>query len=913
MAPKTSQKVIDDFWKKFITPSTPPTKASAILPKNIYASKISKLVPQGATTSHPVSASYDAAVASCKAKVVQIVRECRSINQKYSDPYFNLSNLEDCLSPLHRIRRERRSGSRASSRSRSEDGDSDDASNWMQPPSVKRVTDIFDNPRFYVDGAQAKDIQQGYNGDCWFLSALMALCNIGSAGSLIERICVTQDQEVGVYGFVVFRDGEWISVIVDDKLYLRKPDYENCDEHVRREWEENRVRVNSQEEYRKEYQTNSRALWFAQSTHPDETWVPLLEKAYAKAHGDYGAIEGGWVGEGVEDLTGGASMNIYTSNILSKQKFWDELKLVNKEYLFGCSSPWYDDPYMEGRNGIMGMHAYSILRAVEYKDEKLVLVKNPWGKTEWKGPWSDGSREWTAESIKDLGHTFGDDGIFWIRYPDLLKTYDQFYRTRLFTDDWRVTQQWVNCAIPWSGTYQDTKFAIVVEKAAPMVIMLSQLDERYFRGLVGQYYFDLSFRVANQGDDEDYIIRTAAGVPRSRSVHTELTLEPGTYEVRLKIVGTRDEHKPKIEDVVRENWLVRREKLLRTGLSYDLAHAKAQVKEPENEKEENKKPQVSKKVPIKTVVTKTTTTETYFTDSKKDDKKSDKEKEKKKDDKKTEGGEQEKKDDKKAEVGEKERSGDLKKKASKDNITTGPDGTKPEPTPIPVPAPVEIAEIKKDEDAPFETTEDKSGEHPAIVDPQFAVVESTEDKADNEEKIKDKTEERDDDAASVTSSSSSKADSSDDELTHEKRWAAVAVVGLRVYSKDADVTIRVIRPEVPTKMSDKTKLDVDDPAKDASKAEGLQIEIEGEKAVEDKKEDVKIEGGKQDTKDAVMNEETTFLSEKSQEKVKVDETSTGTESAEATPESSEGGEKKTNEEKLLVIAEPVEEVPAEKE
>ena len=53
---------------------------------------------------------------------------------------------------------------------------------------------------------------------------------------------------------------------------------------------------NADDEYRKIMQTGSKALYFAQCKDQNETWLPLLEKAYAKAHGDYGAISGGWVG-----------------------------------------------------------------------------------------------------------------------------------------------------------------------------------------------------------------------------------------------------------------------------------------------------------------------------------------------------------------------------------------------------------------------------------------------------------------------------------------------------------------------------------------------------------------------------------------------------------------------------------------
>ena len=40
------------------------------------------------------------------------------------------------------------------------------------------------------------------------------------------------------------------------------------------------------------------------------------------------------------------------------------------------------------RKGIYEGHAYSIMRAVEIDGQRLLLLKNPWGKGEWKGPWS---------------------------------------------------------------------------------------------------------------------------------------------------------------------------------------------------------------------------------------------------------------------------------------------------------------------------------------------------------------------------------------------------------------------------------------------------------------------------------------------------------------------------------------------
>ena len=57
----------------------------------------------------------------------------------------------------------------------------------FSPSDVHRVTQLFEEPQFFVDGASANDIVQGELEDTWFLSAL---ATASTAPGLVEKFCV---------------------------------------------------------------------------------------------------------------------------------------------------------------------------------------------------------------------------------------------------------------------------------------------------------------------------------------------------------------------------------------------------------------------------------------------------------------------------------------------------------------------------------------------------------------------------------------------------------------------------------------------------------------------------------------------------------------------------------------------------
>ncbi|KAJ7230247.1 hypothetical protein GGX14DRAFT_410225 [Mycena pura] len=458
-----------------------------------------------------VASELDKALEECKTTVLRIAKECRAKNRKFRDIEFDLENdREACLNGLTPLPDESYS-----------------------PSDVRRVNQIFEKPQFFIDGADSNDIVQGALGDCWFLSALATM---STAAGLVEKFCVARDEEIGIYGFIFYKDDHWVHVIIDDLLYTAIPKFEELNSA------EKSLYHNDKELYNKSARKGSQTLYFAKSGTDGETWVPLIEKAYAKLHGDYASLSGGWAAEGV-----GISSYIMTKDIMDVDKFWnEELLQANKDRLFGCSFQGLDGArsgdYQAKINGLIGNHAYSVLRAVEAKGKRFVVVRNPWGKSEWTGRWSDGSKEWTAEWLEILpllGHVFGEDGEFIMEYSDWLDCWDQIDRTLLFDSKWITSSHWlrvISRPLPSAWTFGDVCFTITLPQPSFTIIVLSQLDYRYFNDLSGRWYWSFDFLLFKRGQTEPLAMSSQTpGRFYARSVNLELDLDAGDYVVHVRL------------------------------------------------------------------------------------------------------------------------------------------------------------------------------------------------------------------------------------------------------------------------------------------------------------------------------------------------------------------------------------------
>lgn len=203
-------------------------------------------------------------------------------------------------------------------------------------------------------------------------------------------------RSIGLYVIRFFKNCQWVYVIVDERIPVeaktKKPIFGHCE-------------------------------------NPNELWVALIEKAYAKLHGCYENLISGYVDEGLQELTGFLPERIFLRDDKTglfphkrvvelcdpqadsvANSLWRFLQQRKRDgCLLGCSIASergkVGELLIDGQpSGLILNHAYGINDLVElekstgdtWEDEepiRLLRLRNPWGKTEWRGAWSDQSPE----------------------------------------------------------------------------------------------------------------------------------------------------------------------------------------------------------------------------------------------------------------------------------------------------------------------------------------------------------------------------------------------------------------------------------------------------------------------------------------------------------------------------------------
>jgi calpain-15 len=231
---------------------------------------------------------------------------------------------------------------------------------WRRPEEVavlEENEEVDPTLVVYNSKIEVNDIKEGSLGNGWFISALATLAEVPL---LIERLFLTKTHnKEGVYRVKLCKNGEWSIITVDD--------YIPC--------------------------IPDSGPIFAK-TSPNELWVSILEKAYAKLHGSYLTLKGGFAHEALMDLTGCPCTyydfeDSFIKEMIANGSLWNRLKEAEeKGFLLSASTfgeqRWADTPTGDTEdNSLLAGHSYTINGLSEYKGSKILKIRNIWGQFDW--------------------------------------------------------------------------------------------------------------------------------------------------------------------------------------------------------------------------------------------------------------------------------------------------------------------------------------------------------------------------------------------------------------------------------------------------------------------------------------------------------------------------------------------------
>ncbi|XP_026745234.1 calpain-11-like isoform X2 [Trichoplusia ni] len=225
---------------------------------------------------------------------------------------------------------------------------------------------------------------------------------------LLDRAAPPQgfrDHYCGAFRFHFWVFGTWREVRVDDRL----PERGGC-------------------------------LLGAHAANHDYT-LPLLEKAYAKLYGSYGALRGGSVARALQDLSGG----VVQSFSLRAQPRALTYQVLNSgvprsTLLVASAGKRARAPLRPGAPYCVA--GLARVRGAEgaggAPDAALVRLRAPAGGA-WAGAWSPASAEWRALAPPDrdlLAASAAHPGDFWMSFNDFVQSFSELELVHVGPDDW---------------------------------------------------------------------------------------------------------------------------------------------------------------------------------------------------------------------------------------------------------------------------------------------------------------------------------------------------------------------------------------------------------------------------------------------------------------------------------------------
>ena len=234
-------------------------------------------------------------------------------------------------------------------------------------------------PVLFADGVQPTVAIPGNLSNEWFLDA----CNMLLVKPwLLTRLFVpTSQEDLGRYCVRFWKDGDWKRVVVDDLV--------PCDSFG--------------------------DTLYAKGEDRSQVWPYLIEKAYAKLHGNYETLKQDSVDYALTDLTGGRVARVPLKSQyegIEKHELWDQMEDMMIRGIIGCSHCSSRATSFETakacRAGVVVGHTYSIVDLIdEGRGEKFVRLRSRQLPREWR----EGRRdEEVGSKVSGSGGTLHENG-----------------------------------------------------------------------------------------------------------------------------------------------------------------------------------------------------------------------------------------------------------------------------------------------------------------------------------------------------------------------------------------------------------------------------------------------------------------------------------------------------------------------